>query len=119
MLGQMPVLMTGAYSASKFATSAFAEVLAHEHQNQGVRFACVCPPAVNTPLLKQAVDTVWPKILDENPPITPEEVLDSIEKALEKKQFWVFPGKGTRVGYIMRRLFPSAIWKHIHKVEGF
>ena len=118
MLGQMPVLMTGAYSASKFATSAFVEILSHEHQNQGVRFACVCPPAVNTPLLKQAVDTVWPKILDENPPITPEEVLDDIEKALEKKQFWVLPGKGTRIGYIMRRLFPAAIWKHIHKTEG-
>lgn len=118
MLGQMPVLMTGAYSASKFATSAFAEVLAHENQDQGVRFACVCPPAVNTPLLQQAVDTVWPKILDENPPIKPEEVLDAIEVALEKKQFWVLPGKGTRIGYIMRRLFPAAIWKHIHKVEG-
>ncbi len=119
MLGQMPVLMTGAYAASKFATSAFAEVLANEHHNQGVRFACVCPPAVNTPLLDQAHATAWPKILDENPPITPEEVLDSIEKALEKNQFWAFPGKGTRFGYLMRRLFPAAIWKHIHKVEGF
>lgn len=118
MLGQMPVLMTGAYSASKFATSAFAEVLSHEHQNQGVRFACVCPPAVNTPLLKQAVETVWPKILDENPPITPEEVLDAIEKSLEKNQFWVFPDKNTRIGYVMRRFFPTTIWKHIHKVEG-
>lgn len=118
MLGQMPVLYTGAYSASKFATSAFAEILSHEHQNQGIRFACVCPPAVKTPLLKQAVDTVWPKILDENPPIQPEDVLALIESDLEKGRFWVFPGKGTRMGWIFRRLMPGYIWKHIHKVEG-
>lgn len=118
MLGQMPVLYTGAYSASKFATSAFVEILAHEHKNADVRFACVCPPAVSTPLLKQAIDTVWPKILDENPAISPEEVLDAIELALDKGRFWVFPGKGTRIGWIMRRLFPESIWKHVHKVEG-
>ena len=118
MLGQMPVLFTGAYSASKFATSAFAEVLAHEHRNKGVRFACVCPPAVKTPLLQQAVDTVWPKILDENPPIQPEEVLSAIEAHLEKGTFWVFPGKGVKMGWFFRRFFPEAMWKHIHKVEG-
>lgn len=118
MLGQMPVLFTGAYSASKFATSAFAEILAHEHKDQGIRFACVCPPAVKTPLLQQAIDTVWPKILDENPPIQPEDVLALIEKNLEKGKFWVFPGKGTKAGWRVRRFFPEAIWKHIHKVEG-
>ena len=117
-LGHMPVLYTGAYSASKFATSCFAETLAHENQGRGVRFAWVCPPAVKTPLLKQAVDTKWPKILDENPPIVPEEVLDAIETGLEKGDFWIFPGKNTRLGWYMRRLFPGAIWKHIHKVEG-
>lgn len=119
MLGQMPVLMTAAYSASKFATSAFAEILAHEYRNKGVRFACVCPPAVKTPLLQQAVETAWPKILDENPPIAPEEVLDAIEKGINKGDFWIFPGKGTKGGWFARRWMPEAIWKHIHKTEGW
>jgi NAD(P)-dependent dehydrogenase (short-subunit alcohol dehydrogenase family) len=119
MLGQMPVLLTGAYSASKFATSAFAEILMHEYRNQGVRFACICPPAVKTPLLQQAVDTAWPKILDENPPISPEEVLDAIEIGLEKGDFWIFPGKGTKGGWRARRFMPELIWKHIHKTEGW
>lgn len=117
-LGHMPVLYTGAYSASKFATSCFAETLAHENTGKGMRFACVCPPAVKTPLLKQAIDTKWPKILDENPPIAPEEVLDAIESSLEKGEFWVFPGKNTKMGWYVRRFMPNAIWKHIHKVEG-
>ena len=119
MLGQMPVLLTGAYSASKFATSAFAEVIAHENQNVGVRFACVCPPAVKTPLLQQAIDTVWPKMLDDKPPIAPEEVLDIIEVSLEKNEFWVFPGKGSKTGWRVRRWMPDQIWKHVHKTEGW
>lgn len=119
MLGQMPVLTAGAYCASKFATSAFAEIIAHENQNKNVRFACVCPPVVKTPLLQQAKDTVWPKILDENPPLAPETVLDAIEKSLEKNEFWVFPGKGTKLGYRVRRWIPDQIWQHVHKTEGW
>lgn len=119
MLGQMPTLLTGGYAATKFAVSCFTEVLYHENRDRGVRFVCVCPPAVKTPLLQQAVDTAWPKLLDGNPPIKPEEVLDALEVSLEKGEFWCLPGKGTRMGYIMRRLLPNAVWKEVHKVEGF
>lgn len=118
MLGQIPTLYTGAYSASKFATSAFAEILAHENQNKGIRFICVCPPAIQTPLLQQAHNTIWPKILDTRPPIQPEHVLESIEKHIEKNKFWVFPGQGTKIGWIMRRFFPNLVWKYIHKIEN-
>jgi NAD(P)-dependent dehydrogenase (short-subunit alcohol dehydrogenase family) len=119
MLGQMPILAAGAYCASKFATSAYTEILAHENRGKNVRFACVCPPVVNTPLLKQAKDTVWPKILDENPHLDPSVVIDSIEKSLKKGEFWVFPGRGTKIGYVVRRLMPEQIWKHVHKTEGW
>jgi NAD(P)-dependent dehydrogenase (short-subunit alcohol dehydrogenase family) len=119
MLGQMPTLLTGAYAATKFAVSCYTEVLYHENRDQGVRFVCVCPPAVATPLLDQAHATAWPKLLNENPPIDPNEVLDALEISLDKGQFWCMPGKGTRMGYIMRRLLPGAIWKEVHKVEGF
>ena len=119
MLGQMPTLLTGGYASTKFAVSCFTEVLYHENRDKGVRFVCVCPPAVQTPLLRQARETAWPKLLEDNPPISPEEVLDGVEKSLEKGEFWCLPGKGTRMGYIMRRLLPGAVWKQVHKVEGF
>ncbi len=118
MLGIMPTLKTGAYSASKFATSVFAEVLAQEHKASNVQFACICPPAVNTPLLEQVRSTEWPKILDDTPPITVDEVVSAIEKGLKKKQFWIFPGRGTTIGAMMRRLFPAVVWKHIQSVEA-
>jgi NAD(P)-dependent dehydrogenase (short-subunit alcohol dehydrogenase family) len=112
MLGQMPTLLTGAYASTKFAVSCFSEVLYHENRDRGVRFVCVCPPGVVTPLLDQARATAWPKLLDDNPPIEPEVVLDAIEVAL-------FPGKGTKLGWRMRRFLPGAVWKQVHKVEGF
>ncbi len=119
MCGWLPTLLTGAYSATKFAGIAFMETLYHENLNKGVQFACICPPLVKTPLLQQAVDTVWPKMLDTQPPIEAQVVIDAIENGLDAGQFWVFPGKGTKMGYIMRRLFPGLIWKMVHKTEGF
>lgn len=118
MAGWLPVIYLGAYNASKFAVVAFSEVLYHENRNKGVRFACVCPPPVSTPLLKQAEDNVWPKIFDQTEIIQPQQVLDAIELTLEKGSFWVFPGRGTKLGWRMRRLLPRFMWWSVHRAEG-
>lgn len=119
MAGWLPVLYLGAYNASKFAVVAFSEVLYHENRNRGVRFACVCPPPVSTPLLEQAKEAVWPKVFDEIEIIDPQIVLDSIELALENDTLWAFPGRGTKAGWRMRRWFPNFMWQRVHKTEGF
>jgi NAD(P)-dependent dehydrogenase (short-subunit alcohol dehydrogenase family) len=120
MAGIIPMLMTGAYTATKFAVRAFTETLYHEHLNSGIRFACVCPPAVSTPLLQQGKDTAWPKMLDNaGPPIEPKVVIDAIETCLEKGKFFVYPTRDAKIGVFMRRLFPGLIWKQVHQVEGF
>lgn len=120
MAGLIPMLLTGAYSATKAAVCTFSETLYHENINSGVRFACVCPPAVNTPLLQQGRDSAWPKMLeDSGAPISPKEVIDAIEQCLDKGKFWVFPNSKARIGSIMRRFFPGLIWKQVHQVEGF
>lgn len=120
MAGLIPMLLTGAYSATKAAVCTFTETLYHENLNSGVRFACVCPPAVNTPLLQQGRDSAWPKMLDQTgEPLAPKEVIDAIENCLEKGKFWVYPNRDARIGSIMRRLLPGLIWKQVHQVEGF
>jgi NAD(P)-dependent dehydrogenase (short-subunit alcohol dehydrogenase family) len=119
MAGWLPTLYMGAYNASKFAVVAFSEVLYHENRGRGVRFACVCPPPVATPLLQQGRDTVWPNVLDQSPPIEPQQVLDAIEKTLEADRFWVFPGRGTSLGWRLRRWLPGLVWRQVHRVEGF
>jgi len=119
MAGWLPILLMGAYNASKFAVVAFSEVLYHENRGKGVRFACVCPPPVATPLLDQGRETAWPKVLDETPPLEPEAVLAEIERTLERDDFWVFPGRGTRLGWRIRRLLPDVVWRRVHRVEGW
>ena len=116
--GLMPTLNTGVYSAAKAAVAFFMEVMYHENMNKGIDFVCVCPPAVNTPLLEQGKATHWTKSLEMSEPLEPQEVLDEIERCLSSKKFWCFPGKQTRFGITFRRWFPGLFWKQIHKIEG-
>jgi NAD(P)-dependent dehydrogenase (short-subunit alcohol dehydrogenase family) len=119
MAGWMPTLLVGAYNASKFAVVAASEVLYHENRGRGVRFACVCPPPVATPLLDQGRATAWPKLFDQLPPIEPQAVLDALEDALEAGRFWVFPGRGSTLAWRMRRFLPELLWRRIHGIEGW
>jgi NAD(P)-dependent dehydrogenase (short-subunit alcohol dehydrogenase family) len=114
--GWVPSMHFGAYNASKFAVVAFTEVLHHENRNRGVRFACVCPPPVATPLLDQAKSQ--PKVLENMPPIPPEQVLDAIERDLERGRLMVFPDRNSKIAYWMRRLVPGVLWSGSHRTEG-
>lgn len=117
--GVIPGVLMGAYGASKAAVALYNEVLYHENRNSGVRFVSVCPPVVKTPLLQQGRDTVWPRVMDAAPHLEPAEVIEEVERCLDKGEFLCTPGKGTRFGHLMRRLFPARVWEHNHKVEGF
>ena len=114
--GWLPALHFGAYNASKFAVVAFTEVLYHENRNRGVRFACVCPPPVATPLLDQAKSQ--PKVLDSTPPIPPEKVLDAIERDLARGRLMVYPDTTSRIAVWMRRFLPALTWRGSHRAEG-
>jgi NAD(P)-dependent dehydrogenase (short-subunit alcohol dehydrogenase family) len=116
MAGWVPTPHFGAYDASKFAVVAFSEVLYHENRGKGVRIVCVCPPPVATPLLDQA--TSRPKLLATTPPIAPEVVLESIERALEAGKLWAFPGRGTAILWRIRRFLPGLVWRRMHRLEG-
>ena len=114
--GWLPTLHFGAYNASKFAVVAYTEVLYHENRGRGVRFACVCPPPVATPLLDQAKSQ--PKILNELSPIAPERVLDAIERDLDRGKLMVYPDRNAAMTVWVRRHFPRLTWWNIHRVEG-
>ena len=73
---------------------------------------------VAIPLLKQAQDTKWPKLLDVFPPIKSEQVLDHIERVLKGRGFWVFTGPFTPMSWRMRRWFPGLMWWADHHFEG-
>lgn len=114
--GWLPAIHFGAYNASKFAVVAFTEVLAHENRGRGVRFACVCPPPVATPLLDQAKSN--PQVLEDSTPISPDQVLDAIDRDLDRGRLMVFPDRTSRAAYAMRRFLPSLVWRASHRAEG-
>jgi NAD(P)-dependent dehydrogenase (short-subunit alcohol dehydrogenase family) len=116
LAGWLPSQRLGAYSASKAAVVSLTETLWHEHQGSGVRIVCVCPPVVDTPLLDRIGDR-GPRALARTRRIRPEEVLDSIEQALDEGRLFAFPGRGTTSLWRLRRLAPSVIWRRIDALE--
>ena len=40
-----------------------------------------------------------------------------MERALEKGTLFVFPGRGTKTGWRMRRWFPGLVWRRMHQIE--
>ena len=110
LAGWMPTPSLGAYSATKHALVAFCEVLSHELRDTGLAVACVCPPLVDTPMIRQLEDggvTSHRKIT----PLAPEVVIDAVERALAAGDLFVFPGRGTKAMVRTRRLAPAALWK--------
>lgn len=119
MTGIVPGLLMGAYASSKAAVQFYSEILYHENRNTGIRFCCVCPPAVKTALWQQAEATVVPKLPAKGETLLPDDVIDEIERCLDKGRPFAYPGKQTRLGVIMRRLFPGLVWRVSHDAEGF
>lgn len=113
MAGDVLTHNLGAYCATKSATNTFAEVLIHENKSSPIRFLLVCPPMVNTPLVKQALDN-GPGSLqgakDAGRMASPESIVDAVERAIEKGKWVVRPGEA---GFMVlcRRLFPGLLWK--------
>lgn len=119
MTGIIPGLLMGAYASSKAAVQHYSEILYHENRDSGLRFCCVCPPAVATPLWRQAEATVVPKLPSKGETLTPDEVISEVERCLEANKPFAYPGKQTQFGVLMRRLFPGVVWKASHDAEGF
>ena len=119
MTGIVPGLLMGAYASSKAAVQFYTEILYHENRNSGLRFCCVCPPAVKTALWQQAEATVVPNLPSKGETLMPDVVIDEIERCLDKGKLFAYPGKQTQLGVVMRRLFPQLIWRVSHDADGF
>jgi len=111
-----PTIAFGAYNAAKFAVAAFSEVLHHENLHTGIKVICVCPPPVNTPMLRNAINV--PKTLKGAPAVEPSFIIDAMEVSIKKNELFCFPGRRTRLTYIARRFMPNLLWKLVHLLEG-
>jgi short-subunit dehydrogenase len=119
MAGDVLTHNLGAYCATKSATNTFAEVLVKENLKSPIRFLLVCPPMVNTPLVKQALDD-GPGSLqmakDTGRMASPESIIDAVEAAIEKGRWVVRPAEA-RFMVLWRRLFPGLLWKVMERAN--
>lgn len=109
LAGWIPQPKMGAYCATKFAVVAYSEALWLENRGRGVKFACVCPPAVATPMLPDFFAEADNQ--RKARPITAEQVIDAIERALAKDRFLVLPDASAKLLWRARRLSPRALRK--------
>ena len=110
----------GAYCATKAAVNAYIEVLQNEIRDTGVRVHLVCPPAVNTPLVDQTIETDTPGSIIEAKKsgrlADPEKMIDAIEKGVRKDRDIIYPSEA-RFLYLWRALLPSLWWKTVMNFE--
>ena len=118
--GHALVPKMGAYCATKAAVNAYIEVLQNEIRESGVRAHLVCPPAVNTPLVDQTINTDSPGSIKEAKEkgrlADPEKIIDAIEKGVARDRDIIYPGEA-RLLYLWRALAPRLWWKTVMNFE--
>lgn len=112
MAGWMPSPQMGAYTATKFAVVGLAETLAMEQRHSGVIVRCVCPMAVKTPMLNEILGQGRHERLQRLLPlITPEKVVDALDKSLAKRggKVMVLPDASSALAWRARRWAPGLL----------
>lgn len=105
--GMLVTAKFGAYGATKSANNFYTKVLIEENKKSKVRILLVCPPAVNTPLLKQAEETDQPDIFNTSffkkyMTSSPEDVVKAVEKSLRKGRKICYPGSAKVISFLNR-----------------
>lgn len=82
-----------AYSVTKHAAVALAEWIAINYRDRGIRVSCLCPQAVNTPMLDMAkVGTAGMESMRASGAILePDDVAEAVVEGLRAERFLILP----------------------------
>ncbi len=110
----------GAYCATKSAVNTYIEVLQNELRESDVNIHLVKPPAVNTPLIKQSLDTDSPGSLlnasESGRLADPEKIIDAIEKGVRRNRAVIYPGEA-RFLQLWATIAPRLWWRTVLSFE--
>ena len=99
-----------AYASSKFALVGFSESLRAEMKKYDIMVSCLCPPQVDTPLLKKTDPTKPPetKALNNNAGLlTAEYVAKVTLEDMTKGRFLIVPGFRGKFFHLFSKTFPG------------
>ena len=110
----------GAYCATKSAVNSYVECLQNEIRNSGVCVHLVCPPAVNTPLIDQTVETDTPGSINEarrsGRLADPGKIVDAIERGVARGKDIIYPGEAWWL-MVWKTLLPRLWWRTVMSFE--
>ncbi|WP_204075009.1 SDR family oxidoreductase [Planotetraspora phitsanulokensis] len=114
------------YTVTKHAALALAEQLAVLYRGTGVRFSCLCPALVETPMIEGVGEGAVGRFLRlEGPPMEPAEVADVVVEGLREERFLIFTHPQTAAAVRGRATDPegyldavAAIWAAANAPEG-
>ncbi len=86
--GLLTQLDLATYAVTKHAATAFAEWIAINYGDQGIRVSLLCPQAVRTPMLRDQEDG---GVAGVDGVIPPEQVALAVVRGLHEEQFLILP----------------------------
>ena len=106
--GLLSVVGGAAYAVTKSAAVAFAEWLAITYGDRGVGVSCLCPSAVDTPMLAAGLATdgevgvgMW-IVTTALPVLSLEDVADAVVDGLAEERFLILPHPEVGSMYVAR-----------------
>lgn len=106
--GVLTAFGAAAYAASKHAAVAFAEYLAIHYGDRGIGVSCLCPQAVDTPMLSSSVeDDLLATLKSLSEVLQPEDVAMQAIAGIEAELLHIFPHRGTHDSFIHRAQQPD------------
>jgi NAD(P)-dependent dehydrogenase (short-subunit alcohol dehydrogenase family) len=106
--GMLSLVGGGAYAVTKSAALAFAEWLAISYGARGVKVSCLCPSAVDTPMLAAGLELPGEGglgmriVTGSTPVLSPEDVADSVAAGLDEERFLILPHEQVASMYVAR-----------------
>ncbi len=94
---------SASYSATKHAAVSFAESIAIEHGDDGIKSHCICPQYVRTNMTAGVDFSGQREAL-----IEPADVAEALRKAIEEDRFLVLPHPIAQKYYVARAADPDA-----------
>lgn len=113
--GLLTMLGSAPYAVSKHAALAFAEWLSATYRHRGVRVHAVCPQGVRTRMLEES-GTGGQALLAANA-IEPEQVAQSVIRALSEDRFLILPHPDVAEYYAARAADPDRWLGGMNKLQ--
>ncbi len=118
MAAFLPLPKSAVYCGTKAFLHAFAEAIAMENRDSGLRVQSLCPGLVDTDFHRRNVRRQEPRSRGLVRWTTPGRVVETSMRDLARGRLLCIPGFWNRVGYVLVRLMPRGVYARLGAGPG-